>query len=250
MKIVDVNAYHGQWPYWPLRNNDAESLLRRMDRYEINLAFVCSLKAIFADVEAGNAETLRLVRRYPQRFAPVFTYSPYAPGKERYRADVQESGACFIKLFPLHHSYDPLEELYICELLNFCAEASIPVMLPHRIMASWRFPAFDIQKMGALALRHPQTRFILSSINYLFELQSALDVMRRAPNVYLETSGMMAFREIAYVIQQIGADHLLHGSANPLQNPAIGPLKILSAEISEQDKERILYGNAAKLLLS
>jgi len=245
--ILDVHAYHGNWPYWPLRNHGIDSILKAMDRYGINQAFLCSLKAVFADTEAGNEETVRIVRDHPTRFMPAFTYSPYAPGKDNYREDCRRFETSLVKLFPLNHSYNLLEEPYIDELLDFCEDESIPVMLPYRLMMSWRLPVQNLKDIEGLARKHPQTNLIISSVNYLFELQTTLDIMRRCPNVYLETSGMLAYRAIDRVVSEIGANRLLHGSAMPLQNPAIAPLKIHSSDLSNKDKEKILHRNTATL---
>jgi predicted TIM-barrel fold metal-dependent hydrolase len=192
---------------------------------------------------------LALTRQYPARFAPAFTYSPYAPGRERYREELLSAGeGRLVKLFPIQQAYEPSEEPFIAELLDFCGQHRVPVLIPHRLMMSWRLPRFDLQKIGALARNHPQTTFILGSVNYVLELQSALDVMRRHSNVLIETSAMMALREIEQVSAQVGAERMLHGSAIPLQNPAIGPLKIHTAALSEVDRERIFFRNAAERL--
>lgn len=245
--IVDVHAYHGNWPYWPLRNNTIDSVLRSMDRYGIDKACLCSLKAVFADPEEGNRETIRVVRDYPDRFWPAFTYSPYAPGRGWFREECRQFDTKLIKLFPLNHSYRLLEEPFIEELLGFCAEESIPVMIPYRLMMSWRLPSLDLREIGELARKHPELTIIIASVNYLFELQTTLDIMRQYPNVYLETSGMMAFQSIDWTVNEIGAQRLLHGSAMPLQNPAVAPLKIHASNLPEEDKERILYRNALSL---
>ena len=71
--IIDVNTYFGAWPYWPLRDADPDSPLRKMDRYGIERAFTGSLKGVFADVKGGNLETLECCERHPDRFAPALT---------------------------------------------------------------------------------------------------------------------------------------------------------------------------------
>ncbi len=246
--IIDVNGYHGTWPYWPTLHSDTESMLAKMDKYGISRVFLSSLKAAFSDVDGGNAEMLEVVHRFPERFSPAFTYSPYAAGRERYREELLHERPCLVKLFPQSQAYEPAEEPFIAELLDFCGQQGVPVMVPHRLMMSWRMPRYDVQRIGNIAARHPDTTFILSGINYVLELQSALDVLRRNRNVYIETSAMMALREIDYVAERIGVERMLHGSAIPLQNPAIGPLKIHTSALSEGDKERILSGNAIERL--
>ena len=245
--IIDVNGYYGTWPYWPLRHGDAPSLLAWMDRCGIDRVFLGSLRAVFSDPHAGNREILELVQAHPDRLAPALTYSPYAAHKECYRSDWEEGRTGIVKLFPLQHTYNPLEESFIHELMSFCGERGLPVMIPYRLMMSWRFPTLDLQKIALLAARYPQTVFIIGSINYLAELQTTLSIMQQHANVYLETSGMMAFHEIERVVEQIGSDRLLHGSCIPLQNPAIGPLKIQKANLSVSDKERILGLNVQHL---
>ncbi len=246
--IVDINAFYGNWPYWPLRKNSVCDMLAAMDRYGIRRAFLASLRAIFTDTQAGNAEIKEICKEHPERFAPAFTYSPYAAGFDEYQRDLEEAGSwALVKLYPLNHSYDLLEEPFISELCEYCGTNRVPVMIPYRLMMSWRLPMHPIQNAGRLIEKHSNTTFILSAVNYLFELQSALDVIRRLPNVMLETSGMMAFEEVKSVVHEIGSERLLHGSALPLQNPAIGPLKIHSADIADSDKDRILFQNACGL---
>src|SRR5579862_79802 len=143
--ILDVNGYYGVWPYWPTLRSDVAGMLDQMDRCGIDRVFLSSLKAAFSDVEGGNAEMLEVVRRHPTRFAPAFTYSPYAFGKERYRDELLAVPHRLVKLFPIQQSYEPLEEPFIAELLEFCGERRIPVLVPHRLMMSWRLPRYDVQ---------------------------------------------------------------------------------------------------------
>lgn len=245
--IVDVNAYYGNWPFWPTINADAESMLRKMDEYGIDRAFVSSLNAVFADIEAGNREVIDVVNRHPDRFLPAFVYSPYSADPERYSVDCREAEACIVKLSPLNHGYDLLEEPYIHDLLSFCGENGIPVMIPRRLMMTWRLPILDIRPIGTLAQAHPETAFIIASVNYLLEYQTAISLMRDHPNIYVETSAMMAYQGIETVVSEVGAERVLHGSCNPLQYPAIGPMKIQKAEIRNEQKQQILGGNATRL---
>ncbi len=79
-------------------------------------------------------------------------------------------------------------------------------------------------------------------------MQSTLDLMRRFPNVWVETSGMMGMDEVEAFVREVGAGRLLHGSCMILQMPAeVGPLRVRSARIGDEEKEMILGGNAQKL---
>ncbi len=245
--IIDINMFFGHWPYWPLPDGDGDGVLRAMDRYGIERGFLSSLRGVFNDPEAGNAETLQLVGRHPDRFAPALTYSPYAKGWDRYEDELTQADWRIVELFPVNHNYDPLQEPAIKRICDYCGRNRIPILIPHRLLMSWRFPILPLATVAGLAEAHRETTFILGCINYLGELQTALHIMRKCPNVMLETSGMMAFEEVRRVVDAIGVARLIHGSALPLQQPGIGPLKIQTAEITEKEKERILSGNCKKL---
>ncbi len=245
--IIDINGYHGNWPYWQLRDHEPPAMLAQMDRLNIDYVFLSSLKSVFSDPDGGNVEISTLVEMYPNRFYPAFTFSPYATNWDMFQKACENSAICLVKLFPMHHTYDPLEEPPAWNCLYLCGERDIPVLIPRRLLMSWRMPLFDINRIDNLAKKFPETTFILGSINYLAELQTAFHLMCMHENIYIETSAMMALREVEYVISQVGADRILFGSAIPLQNPAIAPLRIEKAEISDADKENIYYRNALRL---
>ncbi len=245
--IIDVNGYYGTWPYWPLRGGDPDAILNKMNRCNIDRVFISSLKSVFSDPDGGNQEIIELVSRHPDRFYPAFTYSPYASGFNKYEEDCTQASICLVKLFPVHHTYNLFEEPGISDLLSFCSERGIPVFIPRRLLMSWRFPLMDLGIIEPLASKHTSCKFIIGSINYLGELQTAVHILRQCPNVYIETSAMMAFQEIENMVRDVGVERILHGSAIPLQNAAIGPLKINQSEISNKEKERILFKNTKSL---
>lgn len=245
--ILDVNGCFGSWPYWPMKGTDPRSIVEKMDRCGIDRVFLSSLRGVFTDPEQGNRETIEAAAAFPDRILPAFTFSPYAPGSEALPSLLEDHPVSLLKLFPLNHSYQLHEEPLLDDLLQRCGERKIPVLIPHRLLMSWRVPTLPLPSVDSIIARFPETRFILGSINYLFELQTARYILRRHPNAFIETSAMMAYREIEKLVAEFGAERLIHGSGVPLQNPAIGPLKIQRAEISDEEKRMILSGNLAGL---
>ncbi len=73
--------------------------------------------------------------------------------------------------------------------------------------------------------------------------------MRDHPEVYLETSlfGVSPYN-VKCVANLVGADRLLYGSDAPYGDQEIEAMQITKARIPDADKEKILYGNAARLL--
>lgn len=246
--ILDVNGYFGSWPYWSMKETHPRSILKTMDRYGMDRLFLNSLRGVFTDPEEGNRETLEVVEEFPDRFLPALTFSPYGPGFEDFLRYLKDLPVCLVKLFPLNHSYQIHEEPKVEEVFNLCGQRRVPILIPYRLLMSWRVPIMDFGTLAPFLERFPDTPVILGSINYLFELQTARYLLRNFPNTYLETSAMMAYREVEKLVTEFGAERLIHGSCIPLQNPAIGPLKIRNAEISEKDKEKILSENLHQLM--
>lgn len=245
--IIDMNTYFGVFPFWELRNNGPEGLIGQMDKYGIDRAFVSSLRGVYQHDGAGNEETLEACGRHPDRLWPALTFNPHRFEPWTIREELGRADVRMVKLFFANHSYDPNEEPRIAELMQVCGELGVPVMIPNRLLTSQRFPAISLPNAGRLIAAHPGTKFIIASINYLFEYQSTLHILRTCPNAYVETSAMMGLEEIERFVGEVGAGRLLHGSCGILQMTGIGPLRIESAQISDEEKQQIFSGNAIEL---
>ena len=78
--------------------------------------------------------------------------------------------------------------------------------------------------------------------------RGVLDIVD-VPNVLVDTSGGQPESDLVeYAVAQLGAERVVFGSDVPGRGfgPQLG--RVLGARISEQDRELILYGNAARLL--
>ena len=53
---------------------------------------------------------------------------------------------------------------------------------------------------------------------------------------------------IEYLVEHAGADKVLYGSDQPLMDPRCQIGKIITARINDDDKRKVLGGNAARLL--
>ncbi|MCE5228176.1 amidohydrolase family protein [bacterium] len=245
--IIDMNTYIGSLPYWQLRHNDADGLVGQMDRAGIERAFVSSTRGYFTYSPDGNDETLAACAKHPDRLWPALTFNPYPNGLE-YRGLLDQPGPKIVKLMPQHQNFVLSEEPGIAEMIDTCGQKGIPVMLVNRMFTSQRIGAASLPAYKAYILQHPKTQFIIATFNYLFEMQSAIDILRCCPNAYAETSGMMGLNELEIVVREVGADRILHGSGMILQMPAeVGPLRVRSARIGDKEKDQILSGNAIKL---
>ena len=100
--------------------------------------------------------------------------------------------------------------------IEVCEEAAarcIPVQLPLRVLMNWGMPALDLGWMTAIVERHPKVPWILTGLNYFHELRIGLSLMRRFPSVHVETSCIQGFEAISKIVEEIGSERILFGTA-------------------------------------
>jgi uncharacterized protein len=248
---IDVHAYIGKWPYWPVPQSEAEQVIAVMDKATIDAAIISSTRSLFVNWGDGNTEASKAETRFPERFV---SFPCIGPPELSHKLDADQfdlsaaSGVRGVRLAPQFQTYHLLFEPFIDDLCEKAAALQVPVQLPLRVLMNWGLPMLELGWIAAIVERHPRTPWILTGLNYFHELRVGLTLMRRFPAVHIETSCIQGFDAIAKVVQQMGSDRLLFGTALPLQNAAAGVTKIERARISDSDREAIFSGNARRLL--
>ena len=246
--IIDINGYCGKWPYWKPKYDGIEDLIHIMDAHRIQSAAICSTRGIFLDWIEGNEEALSPASVHPDRLIPFGTFCP-----GDFKSDLEplkghfERGLRGLRLFPQHHLYRLSEEPAVHRAVEIAAQAGAPVLIPVRLLMDWRLPALAVPDVGSLARSFPQVPIILGGVNY-GELRDTLHLLRSYPNTLLETSCFQILKGVDQLVQSVGADRILFGANLPLQSAPCQLEKVLSAEIGDSDRERILGGNAEGLL--
>ncbi|MHC4441585.1 MAG: amidohydrolase family protein [Planctomycetota bacterium] len=245
--LIDVNAFFGHWPYWPLPHTSGESVLGLMDRFGIDRAAMASLRGLHGDWQEANAETLALTLAHPDRLIPIACMSPMKGGGGSSLRELVEQGFCGIRLYPLLLQGYSLRSQFVDEVCSVAGELEVPVIVPTRPMMNYRFPTLPFDDIADLAQRHPQTPLILSGPNYLLEFQSAIEAMQRCPNMVIEISCMQGFQALARMVEAVGADRVLFGTGLPLHYPACNLAKLQHAKIPENQRQSVGSKNALRL---
>jgi predicted TIM-barrel fold metal-dependent hydrolase len=100
--------------------------------------------------------------------------------------------------------------------------------------------------LAELARRYPEAMLICAHISGGGDWEWTIKALRHAPNVLLDTSGSVTDEgtvEMAAAV--VGVDRLLFGCDSSM-TAGIG--KIRGADLSAQDKKKILGGNMMRLL--
>ena len=251
--IVDICAYFGKWPYWPIDTCTPSEVVEELDHCGIDRAAVCSTRGLFVGWEEGNQETEQAVRSFPERLLSFACLGPLElshtlHGRAFDFDNLRNRGFRGVRLYSQYHTYHPLYEPFVDQILEAAAVSQWPILLPLRVIMNWGLPPLNLDWIVALVERHPRVTWILSGINYFHELQVAVLLMQRYASVHLETSCVQGFNAVAKLVDQCGSDHLLFGTGLPLQNGAANLQKVLRAKVSDAAREKILGGNALRLL--
>jgi len=250
--VVDVNAFIGKWPYWPIPSS-SEAAVSKFSQWGIDQACICSTRSLFVSWEDGNCESETLSRQHQAELVPfaclgTLETSHRAAGRKHDLRTYRERGFRGIRLYPQHHSYHLLFESFVDEICEQAQVLHLPVLLSLRAIMNWGVPSLDLCDMLAIVERHPRVPWILSGVNYLQEIRSVQLLMRRYPSVNLETSCVMGYEAIQKVVNECGHEQILFGSAAPLQHGRANLEKILHARVSETARQAILSSNAQRLL--
>jgi predicted TIM-barrel fold metal-dependent hydrolase len=79
------------------------------------------------------------------------------------------------------------------------------------------------------------------------QFADCLAALERWPHLYLETSRMAHFRAVETVVERVGGQRLLFGSGAPKRPVQAALNAVLTASISEADRDDILWHNACRL---
>lgn len=118
------------------------------------------------------------------------------------------------------------------------------------MICSYHTPfAYDMNRMAAA---HPGIPFVAAHPGDHDRVPEHIAMMKKHENYYLDLSGTGLFRFglLKHLVKEVGADRILFGTDYPICNPGMYVSAVCFEEISDTDKEKILWRNAQRLLES
>lgn len=223
------------------------NLLREMDETRI-LASVL-LPIDFPAISRNADVALEAVKTTNDRLLSFGSVHPYSSDPER-KLDAQlAKGARGIKMHPsvqlVRADARRARSLYaMCaarEMIVFwhCGPAGIEPRLGQYLN--------QVRFYEAPIAENPRTTFVLGHAGAR-QFEQALELQRRYPNVWLETSSQ-SLSNVRRIVERADTDRVVHGSDWPFYHPAISVSKILIAtEGKPEIRRKLLWSNAARLL--
>lgn len=231
---LDVSARFG-WDATPGR------LLDLMDSAGIDRAVVTT----YGDEpgpEPALDGLLSWVGDHPDRFIGFPRLDPrYGEEAHGLLDRAVEAGAGGLKLHPVSTVSSPYADQTVA-LMNHAAELGFPVLV-HSGDRSVCLP----RVVGAAARRTDAT-ILMGHMGGFFHAREAVDVAAEHDNVVLETSVMPYPHRIREAIDRLGADRVVYGSDMPAANPVVELEKLRVLDLTDAERSRVLFQNAADLL--
>jgi len=255
--IVDINVLLGRWPFMPLKYEDAEGIITLMDRAGIDKAVVTSLNSVFYyDYEVGNREVGEACRQHPDRFIPFAVINPnFLNWKDHLQECVDKYEVKGIKLHADYHKFSLLAE-ETSRVMEETRKLKLPVYIQTSLLDMRHHPGYcfvlevPILEVAQAVERYSKNTFIIGGGKHFSNVvQQLLKYAPESENFYVATDGLGGpFDGVGGLVKQIGSSRLLFGTRTPILYAEALKLMIEQSKISLEDKEKILGGNAAKLL--
>lgn len=236
-KKIDAHSHIGYFGDWCDVGITAEELLEEMDRYQIEKTVISTFPA---------KESIEAVDRYPDRLIGAVWVNPLEGKKALEEAEeaVKNHGFKAIKLHPLEQAFRPTDRVAL-DVAELALKLGIPLMVhsghpPHSLPWS----------IAEVADRYPDLKVVLIHMGHGngIYIQSAIDMAKKYPNLYLETSGMPMHTKIKDAYEQVGEDRIMFGMDLPFHHPTVEIQKGLVSGLSDAQLENYYYHNAARLL--
>jgi len=194
-----------------------------------------------------NQWTAEGMKRFPGRVLGYCYVNPGYPREalEEIRRCVGGRGFIGIKLYNEYTANEPI----VFPIVELAVELGVPIL--HHAGHSHYFvedqPRLtDSGHLADLARRYPEAMLICAHISGGGDWEWAIKAARPAPNLMLDTSGSVTDADtVDMAARVVGVDRLVFGCDSSM-TAGIG--KIRGADLSPQDKEKILGGNLMRLL--
>jgi predicted TIM-barrel fold metal-dependent hydrolase len=200
------------------------------------------------EVRNVNDSVLAAMKRYPERIAGFCFVQPGNGAAALDEIDrCLDRGMIGVKLYNQFKYSDPI----VYPVAERCIEHRIPILghSAHLTDASTRAAqpkTSDSLDFCWLSERYPELILILGHVNGGGDWEWAIKGLRDCPHVYLDTSGSVLENDtIGKCVRELGHQRVLFATDQTMEG-CVG--KILSADLTDAQREDIFWRNLQKIL--
>ena len=245
--VVDFHCHVGRQGMYGV-NDDPERYLRILDAAGVDVACVnCNF---YSDARIGNDAVAKFVDEWPDRFVGAAFVTPHYPEEAVRELDrcFDELGMKFIKIYPDYFGRPNDDPAYF-PIYEWANDRGAAIM-GH---ATFVFdpPHLDIPaRFLGLHERFPNVTWVLAHAGNDTEGQiGAVEAAQRCEKIVLETcTSYGEHGTIERLVNGAGSDRVIYGSDMPLMDARLQIARILTADISDEAKRKVLGLNTMRLL--
>ena len=245
MRFFDINASIGR----PMIRQHgaaatADAYFQAMERTDISRAVLWHIAQRDGAPDVGNPLLSRAIAG-DERALGCWSILPPQTDRDVMTPDffdrMRAEHIVALRAFPDMHRY-LLDRTTFGPFLDQVAERRIPLLVSPRFGCDW-------PTIHHLLEEFPGLTCVVCDVGVWGQDRNTWPLLERFPNVYLD-SGMVSLEAggLEATVRAFGAERILFGTGFPYHSPHAAVLDVLHAEISDADKEKIAWGNAAALV--
>ena len=222
---------------------DIAELTRIMDHYGIAHA-ACSHEYALLDPMSGNALMMETAAVSDGKIGATVILDPALgkdnlPGEGSLKDRLAKCHPEAVRICPIPDR-SVFSVFYWEEILDAVNSQGLPLII------DYEYPPEFFLELPKAAESYPSVKFVL--IRYgLCRSRLIMPLLEKCTNVYFTAEVMLDYLQIEEIAERYGTNRLLFGSGYPRLAPSGALGLILYADISDDEKEKILHGNWEEL---
>jgi hypothetical protein len=162
---------------------------------------------------------------------------------DKYMKEAWNTGVRLFRVFPRTHLFH-LDDAYMKKIYRCLSDARFPVMLDFKQLDITGNKYFDADVLERVLGGNPRMPFILeTTLKQCMFSRYYFPLLEQFPNLFIEVSGLLLVDQIEGYVERYGAGRLIFGTNTPNLPVEINTNRIILADIAEEDKEKIAFGN-------
>lgn len=248
VEIIDLHAHLGPTGIMHIPSNNANDMVRMMDKCGIEKTVFSPVIGLDADMIVGNDVMLESIHDHRGRLYGACFVNGHYP-----ELSIDELERCFsiekdVKMIKIHPimSRCSMKDNRMRKIYDFASKRKL-LILVHTWLDDDPYGNQDI--FAEVAIDYPDINWIMGHSGGPFGSYHAVEIVKECNNIFLDlTLSMCPAQQIEYFVKEVGSERILFGTDNPFLDPRPQIGRVGLAEISHQDRINIFNGNAKKLI--
>ncbi len=262
-QIIDTNVHLFHWPFRRLKYDHTEALVRKLRQHRIAQAWAASFESVLhKQLDAANRRLVEECRKHGEgMLSPFGSVNPVWPDwEEDLRRCHEQYKMPGIRLYPAYHRY-VLDHPEFLRLLASAAKCGLVVQIVIRMEdervhhPSIVAPVVNASRLPEILVKVPHARVQLLNADTVFRNSRIHDLIP-ATGITFDIAALEADGGIGRLIDgrhptyrgQVPVERLLFGSHAPFFPCESALLKLFESPLDHQQLDKIMNGNARKLL--